>query len=80
MRRPQRGLGTFGTLVVLAILIAGGYYLYKNVLMAPDAPPSCKAALNSCIANCRKTNTEAPEVQACQTKCQQDADTCEQKR
>lgn len=80
MRRPQRGLGTFGTLVVLAILIAGGYYLYKNVLMAPDAPPSCKAALNSCIANCRKTNTEAPEVQACQTKCQQESDACEQKR
>ena len=80
MRRPQRGLGTFGTLVVLAILIAGGYYLYKNVLMAPDAPPSCKAALNSCIANCRKTNTEAPEVQACQTRCQQESDACEQKR
>jgi len=80
VRRPQRGLGTFGTLVVLAILIAGGYYLYKNVLMAPDAPPSCKAALNSCIANCRKTNTEAPEVQACQTKCQQESDACEQKR
>ena len=80
MRRPQRGLGTFGTLVVLAILIAGGYYLYQNVLMAPDAPPSCKAALNSCIANCRKTNTEAPEVQACQTKCQQESDACEQKR
>jgi len=80
VRRPQRGLGTFGTLVVLAILIAGGYYLYQNVLMAPDAPPSCKAALNSCIANCRKTNTEAPEVQACQTKCQQESDACEQKR
>lgn len=80
MRRPPRGLGTFGSLVVLAILIAGGYYLYKKVLLAPDAPPSCNAALNSCIANCRKTNTEAPEVQACQTKCRQDADACEQRR
>ncbi|HET7363297.1 MAG TPA: hypothetical protein VFJ70_06960 [Burkholderiales bacterium] len=80
MRRPPRGLGAFGTLVVLAILIAAGYYLYKNVLIAPDEPPSCKAALNSCIANCRKTNTEAPEVQACQTKCQRDADACEQRR
>ena len=65
---------------MLAILIAGGYWLYKNVLLAPEAPPSCKAALNSCVANCRKTNTEAPEVQACQAKCQQDADRCEQKR
>jgi hypothetical protein len=80
VRSAQRGLGTFGTLVVLAILIAGGYYLYKNVLMAPEQPPSCRAALNSCVANCRKTNTEAPEVQACQAKCQRDADSCEQKR
>lgn len=80
MRRRQAGLGTFGSLVVIAILIAGGYYLYKNVLMAPDAPPSCKAALNSCISNCRKTSTEQPELQACQAKCQQDADACEQRR
>ena len=80
MHGPQRGLGLFGSLVVLAILIAGGYYLYKNVLMAPDAPPSCKAALNSCVANCRKTNTEAPEVQACQERCGRTAEECEQKR
>ena len=80
MRRRPRGLGTFGSLVVLAILIAGGYYLYRNVLMAPDEPPSCKAALNDCISNCRKTNTEAPDVQACQAKCQQDAETCQQRR
>jgi hypothetical protein len=77
---PQRGLGTFGTLVVLAILVAGGYYLYKNVLIAPEQPASCKAALNDCTANCRKTNTEAPEVQACQERCARDAATCEQKR
>ena len=79
MRRRERGLGTFGSLLVLAILIAGGYYLYKKVLMAPDAPPSCNAALNSCIANCRKTNTEAPEVQACQQRCARTADACEGK-
>ena len=40
MAGPQRGLGTFGALVVLAILIAGGYYLYKNVLMAPADIPA----------------------------------------
>jgi hypothetical protein len=76
---PQRGLGIFGTLVVLAILVAAGYYLYKNGLLAPDEP-SCKATLNSCIANCRKTNTEAPEVQACQERCARTADECERKR
>jgi hypothetical protein len=77
---PQRGLGTFGSLVVLAILVAAGYYAYKNLLLAPDEPPSCKAALNSCIANCRKTNTEAPDVQACQERCARTAEECEQKR
>jgi hypothetical protein len=77
---PQRGLGTFGTLVVLAILIAAGYYLYKNVLMAPEQPASCKAALSDCTANCRKTNTEAPEVEACQQRCARTAEECEQKR
>lgn len=80
MRGPQRGLGTFGSLVVLAILIAGGYYLYKNVLTAPDEPPSCKAALSSCISNCRKTSTEQPEMQACQQRCSRTAEECEQKR
>jgi len=80
LQRLQRGLGTFGTLVVLAIAIAAGYYAYKNVLTAPEAPPSCKAALNSCTANCRKTNTEAPEVQACQERCARTADECERKR
>lgn len=82
MRRPQRGLGTFGTLVVLAILIAGGYYAYKNMdrWMPADEPPSCKVALNSCIANCRKSYTEAPEVQACQERCARTAEECQQKR
>jgi hypothetical protein len=77
---PQRGLGTFGSLVVLAILVAAGYYAYKSLLLAPDEPPSCKAALSSCVANCRKTNTEAPDVQACQERCSRTAEECEQKR
>ncbi|TMH23890.1 MAG: hypothetical protein E6H63_17600 [Betaproteobacteria bacterium] len=82
LARLQRGLGTFGTLVALAIVIGAGYYAYKHkeLWMAADEPPSCKAALNSCVANCRKTNTEAPDVQACQERCARDAEACEQKR
>jgi len=80
MSRRPRGLGTFGTLVVLAIAIGAGYYAYKNLMTTPAEPPSCKATLNACIANCRKTNTEAPDVQACQERCARDADACEQKR
>jgi hypothetical protein len=82
VRGPQRGLGTFGTLLVLAILIGAGYYVYQNMdrWMPADQPPSCKAALNSCVANCRKTNTEAPDVQACQERCSRSAEECEQKR
>jgi hypothetical protein len=81
MKRRQHGLGTFGTLVVLAIAGAAGYYVYKSVF-EPDSlsPPSCKAQLNSCTARCRKTTTEAPAAQACQEDCQHAAASCEAKR
>jgi hypothetical protein len=42
--------------------------------------PSCKSQLNSCMANCRKTTTEAPQAQACQEACQRDAAACETKK
>ncbi|HYL88210.1 MAG TPA: hypothetical protein VEU32_05530 [Burkholderiales bacterium] len=38
--------------------------------------PNCKAQLNSCISNCRKTTTEAPEMQACQQACNGRAASC----
>ena len=81
MRNLQRGLGTFGTLVILALAGAGGYYVYKAV-MEPDsvAGPSCKSTLSSCMAKCRRTTTEAPAAQACQESCQGDAAACEAKR
>lgn len=75
----QRGLGTFGTLVVLVLAIGGGWWVYKNVF-EPDsiAPPSCGAQLDSCIAHCRKTTTEAPEAQACQEDCKSKAAACQE--
>ena len=81
MKGLQRGLGAFGTLVILAIAGAAGYYIYKSVFEPESvSAPSCKSQLNSCIANCRKTTTEAPATQACQEACQRDASACESKR
>ena len=73
----QRGLGTFGTLVVLAIAVVAGYYAYKYVL-EPDAvsAASCKSQLNSCMVNCRKGTSEAPQAQACQEECSRKAAAC----
>jgi hypothetical protein len=81
MSNLQRGLGTFGTLVVLAIAAAGGYWVYKNVVEPETvSPPSCKQQLNSCIARCRKSSTEAPQTQACQEDCQRNAAGCDEKK
>jgi len=81
MNRLQRGLGTFGTLVILAIAGAAGYYIYKSVFEPESvSAPSCKSQLNSCLANCRKTTTEAPQAQACQESCQRDAAACEARK
>jgi hypothetical protein len=81
MKRHQRGLGAFGSVVVIAIFVAAGYYAYKYA-MEPDtvSAPSCREQLNRCTANCRKTNTEAPGVQACQETCKQNAAACEEKK
>ena len=76
-RRRQSG-GAFGTLVLLATIGVAGYYGYKYFVEAEEAP-SCKAQLNRCIANCRKTATEAPEVKACQENCQRESDACEKR-
>ena len=74
----QRG-GALSTLVILVALAFVGYYVYKNYLVTGE-PPSCKAALQSCMKDCRRTSTEAPAAQACQDACQRDAEACERKR
>ena len=75
MRRKQLG-GAFGTLIILALLIGGIYYAYTQFVAAPKEPPSCKAKLNACSVNCRRTATEAPAMQACQESCQREAASC----
>jgi hypothetical protein len=78
VKSRERG-GALGTLVLLIAIGVAGYYAYKYFIEAEDAP-SCKAQLNRCIAACRKNSTEAPQIDACQRKCEQDADACQQKR
>lgn len=79
MRFVQRG-GALSTLVVLIALGVIGYYVYKQFLGSESkAPPSCKAALNACIADCRRTTSEAADNQACQQRCNEQAEACQAK-
>lgn len=75
MRICQLGLGWFGTLLVLAIAVGAGYYLYIS-LAESDAEPSCEAAQNACLRKCRSSATESAEAQRCQQACQREAEVC----
>ena len=75
MRKQQHG-GALGTLIILALLVGGIYYAYTQFVATPAEPPSCKAKLNACSMNCRRTATEAPAMQACQEACQREAAAC----
>ena len=54
------------------------YYAYLGVT-GEDATPSCRSVNTDCLKNCRRTRTEAPELQRCQETCQRDADECERR-
>jgi len=74
-RRQERGLGWLGTLVLLAIAVGAGYYLYQ-VLVVGDDEPSCAVAHNECLRLCRRTSTDNAAAQACQQACRREADVC----
>ena len=74
METAQRGLGSFGVLLVLAIAIAIGYYAYKGIWS--DTAPSCKSAFTACLQKCRRTTTENAPAQACQGACRRERDAC----
>jgi len=78
MEGSRRGWSTFGMLFILAIAVAAGYYTYKGILGADEAP-SCESALSYCMKSCRRTTTEAPAAQACQQACQRDQAACERR-
>ena len=76
MRRTQNGLGWFGSLVVLALAVGAGYYLYQQMVVG-DAAPSCAAQQNECLQKCRRTSTDNASIQACQEACRREAEMCE---
>jgi hypothetical protein len=75
-RRLQQGLGTLGSLVVIALAAVAAYYIYLGV-SGEDAAPSCKSELDKCMQRCRKTSTDTSAAQACQAGCRREAHLCE---
>ncbi len=75
MRGSQRGLSSFGVLIVLAVAVAAGYYAYKGITGGDDAP-TCRSAFTACMQTCRRTATEAAAAQSCREACQRDVDEC----
>jgi hypothetical protein len=71
----QRGLGLFGTLVILAIAAGAGYYVYVGVFRDGQAP-SCSEAQQDCMKACRRTSTDQASAAACQGECQRKRDAC----
>jgi uncharacterized protein HemX len=76
MRKPQKGLGWFGSLIVLALAVGAGYYLYQQMVVG-DARPSCAAEQNECLQKCRRTSIDNAAAQACQESCRREAAMCE---
>ena len=76
MRSRQRGLGWFGSLVVLALTAGAGYYVYQEFAVG-DETPSCAALYRDCLTDCRRSATDNESMQACLKTCENQARTCE---
>lgn len=74
MRKGQAGLGWFGTLVVLAIVVGAGYLLYRELADGGEAP-SCASEENACRQDCRHASNNA-DTQECLARCRREADSC----
>ena len=74
-RRRQRG-DAIGSLVVLVALAVMGYFAYKYFVSVEQPAPNCKQQLTRCQVECRKTATEAPQMQSCQEDCTRKAAAC----
>ncbi len=76
MRSSQRGMGWFGSLVVLALTAGAGYYLYQAFAVG-DETPGCAALNQDCLKGCRRSATDNESMQACLKICESQAQTCE---
>jgi len=74
MRGSQRGLGWFGTLVVLAIVVGAGYLLYKELVLGGDE--TCKTEESHCLQGCRQNSTDNAAMQSCLAECRREAGRC----
>jgi hypothetical protein len=72
----QRGRGVIGALIVIAIAVGAGYYVYQGV-SGEDAAPTCKSDENRCMQKCRRTSSDSDAAQACQKVCRREAYLCE---
>jgi hypothetical protein len=74
----QRGLGLFGTLLIVAVAAAALYYVYLGVT-GEGEEPSCRNTYNACQQNCRRTRTETVALQDCQDFCRRELAQCERR-
>jgi len=74
-KRAERGLSSFGALVVIVVALVAAYYVYQAVT-GEDQPPTCDTEFESCMKLCRRTATDNDAMQACQKKCESDAEFC----
>ena len=74
MRGSQWGMGWFGSLVVLAIVVGAGYLLYKELVLGGDE--SCRTEEARCLQGCRRNATDNAAMQSCLARCRREADSC----
>jgi hypothetical protein len=75
MKAAQRGLNSFGALLVIVVAVVAAYYVYQGVT-GEDEVPTCDTQFESCMKLCRRTSTDNDSMQACQKKCESDVEFC----
>lgn len=71
----QRGMSSFGALLVIVLALVAAYYVYQGVT-GEDEVPTCDTQFEACMKLCRRTATDNDAMQTCQKKCDSDAEFC----